>query len=127
MAEITSRRPSSAGVLNGSSRVEAEWRALLGSMLEDVSHIVELELKLLEARLGRSMMAMTDRAIAGLILLYAAMICSSCLLAALILLLHEGIAWWQCFAIAGVVTMVGGLSVYAIMRGSPPPTENNKS
>ncbi|MBF6570335.1 MAG: hypothetical protein IVW54_15810 [Candidatus Binataceae bacterium] len=119
MAEIATKQPSSAGLPNGSSRGDAEWATLLGRMLEDVSRLIELELKLLEARLGRSMIAMTDRAIAGLILLYAGVIGGSCLLAALILLLHERMAWWQCSAIAGIITLVGGLAVYAFIKGSP--------
>jgi hypothetical protein len=126
MAEITTKRPSSAGLAR-SSRVEAEWATLLGSMLEDASRVVELELKLLEAKLGRSMMAMTDRAIAGLVLLSAGMIGGSCLLAALILLLHEQMAWWQSFTIAGVITLVCGLTVYAFIKGSAVPVENDKT
>ncbi|MGH6878259.1 MAG: hypothetical protein ACREHV_12930, partial [Rhizomicrobium sp.] len=59
-------------------------------MLEDLSHVIQLELQLLEARITPSLMAMTDRALAGLVVLCAGVIGGVCLLAALILLLHEG-------------------------------------
>jgi hypothetical protein len=125
MAEITTRRLSSKRLVNGPSPVESKWPALLGSMVDDVSRVVELELELLQARLGRSMMAMTDHAIAGLMLLYAAIIGGSFLLAALVLWLHEErMAWSQCFAIGGVATIVVGLAAYAIVKGLAPAAES---
>jgi hypothetical protein len=123
---ITTQRHERSAVVNGSPAVNTEWPTLLGRMLEDVSRVIQLELQLLEAKLTPSMMAMADRAIAGLIMLFAGVIGGSCLLAALILLLHRWMEWWQCFAIAGVVTIVCALGVYAIIR-SPALTENKKS
>jgi hypothetical protein len=123
---ITIRRQRSA-VANGSSGVNVEWPTLLGRMLEDVSRVIQLELQLLEAKLAPSLMAMADRAIAGLMILCAGVIGGSCLLAALILLLHGWMAWWQCFAIGGVVTIVCALAVNASMKGSSVPAESKKS
>jgi hypothetical protein len=96
-------------------------------MLEDVSRVIQLELQLLEAKLAPSLMAMADRAIAGLVLLYAGVIGASCLLAALILLLHRWMEWWECFAIAGVVTIVCALAIYASINGSSGSTESKKT
>jgi MFS family permease len=70
---------------------------------------------------------MADRAIAGLMILCAGVIGGSCLLAALILLLHGWMVWWQCFAIGGVVTIVCALAVNASMKGSSVPAESKKS
>ena len=116
-----------SAVVNGSPAVNAEWPNLLGRMLEDVSRVIQLELQLLEAKLTPSMMAMADRAIAGLIMLFAGVMGGSCLLAALILLLHRWMEWWQCFAIAGVVTIVCALGVYASIIRSSALTESKKS
>jgi hypothetical protein len=86
-----------------------------------------LELQLLEAKLAPSLMAMGDRAIAGLMILYASVIGASCLLAALILFLHRWMEWWECFAIAGVVTIVCALVIHAGVNGSSGSTETKKS
>jgi hypothetical protein len=124
---ITTQRQERSAAVNGSSAVNAEWPTLLGRMLEDVSRVIQLELQLLEAKLSPSLMAMADRAIAGLMILYAGVIGASCLLAALILFLHRWMEWWQCFAIAGVVTIACALAVYASINGSSGSTETKKS
>src|SRR5216683_3989918 len=103
------------------SGTATEWSTLLGRMLEDLSRIIRLELQLLEARLAPSLTGMADRAIATLVILFAGVIGGSCLLAALILLLHEWMKWWQAFAIGGVVTIVCALAVNASMKGSSVP------
>jgi Putative Actinobacterial Holin-X, holin superfamily III len=123
---ITTQRHERSAVESGSSPANAEWPTLLGRMLEDVSRVIQLELQLLEAKLTPSLMAMADRAIAGLVILYAGVIGGSCLLAALILLLHRWMEWWQCFAIAGLVTIICALAVHAGMNGSPARTENKE-
>ena len=71
---ITTQRHERSAVVNGSPAVNTEWPTLLGRMLEDVSRVIQLELQLLEAKLTPSMMAMADRAIAGLIMLFAGVI-----------------------------------------------------
>jgi len=125
MAEITLPRRNTTST-NGAANEHAELPGLLSRVLEDGSRVIELELQLLEAKLASSMMAMIDRAIAGLIILYASTIGGSCLLAALILLLHGWMPWWQCFAIGGVVTIVCGLIVQALIKGSSRPHEGNR-
>ena len=104
-------------------RTETEWSTLLGRMLEDLSRIIRLELQLLEARLVPSLTGMADRAIAALAILFAGVIGGSCLLAALILLLHEWIKWWQAFAIGGVVAIACGFVVYSVIKRPPAATE----
>ncbi|MGH7914854.1 MAG: phage holin family protein, partial [Candidatus Binataceae bacterium] len=87
----------------------------------DLSRVIQLELQLIEARIAPSLMATADRAIAGLVILSAAIIGGSCLLAALILLLHEWIRWWQCFAVGGLVAIACGIVAYLIVRASTKP------
>ena len=89
-----------------------EWPTLLARMLEDVSRVIQLELQLLEARIAPSLMATVDRAIAGLILLYAGAIGGICLLGAFVLLLHRWMQWWQCLGIGGVVAISCGFAIY---------------
>jgi hypothetical protein len=103
---------------NRPSEDELQWPTLLGRMLEDLSRIFQLELQLLEARLGPSLMAVADRAIGALVILYAGVIGGSCLVAALILLLHTWLVWWQCFAIGGLATLGCAFAVHIGMSSS---------
>jgi hypothetical protein len=105
------------------SGTTTEWSTLLGRMLEDLSRIIRLELQLLEARLVPSLTGMGDRVIASLVILFAGVIGGSCLLAALILLLHQWMKWWQSFAIGGVVAIACGFVAYSIIRRPSAVTE----
>jgi hypothetical protein len=102
---------------------QTEWSTLLGRMLEDLSRIIRLELQLLEARIAPSLTATADRLIAALVIVLAGAIGGSCLLAALILLLHEWMKWWQSFAIGGVVAIAFGFVAYPIIKRLPAITE----
>lgn len=116
------RQHQRRAVSNG-SEMAAEWPTLLGRMLEDLSRVIQLELQFLEASIALSLMAMADRAIAGLVILFAGALGGSCLLAALILLLHQWMQWWQCFAIGGSVAVACGLVAFASVESSPALSE----
>lgn len=111
-------RPDQHNAPANASGTGAEWLTLLGRMLEDLSRVIQLELQLLEAKIAPSLMAMADRAIAALVLLCAGIVGGSCLLAALILLLHEWLPLWQCLAIGGVIAIACGLVVYIVVKSS---------
>lgn len=116
-SEITTRQYQRDPAAN-EEEVAPHWPTLLGRMLEDVSRVIELELKLLEARIAPALITMAERAIAGLVILSAGIIAGACLLTALIMLLHEWMPWWQCFGIGGLVAIVCGLIAYASVRSS---------
>lgn len=119
---VATRLHQRSAPTNGAETV-AQWPTLLGRMLEDLSRVMRLELQLLGARIAPSLVAMVDRALAGLVLLFAGVISGSCLLAALILLLHERMQWWQCFTIGGVVAIACGIAIYASVTSSLEPSE----
>jgi hypothetical protein len=112
---VTTRQHGTAA---NSSETAAHWPMLLGRMLEDLSRVIQLELQLLEARIAPSLIAMADRAIAGLVILYAGVIAGACFLAALILLLHKWMQWWECFAIGGVVAVACGVVALLSVRSA---------
>ncbi len=114
---IATRQHQPSAPANG-SETGAELPTLLGRMLEDLSRVIQLELQLLEARIAPSLMAMADRAIAGLVILCAGVIGGSCLLAALIPLLHQWMQWWECLAIAGIVAIGCGLGAYLSVKNT---------
>lgn len=103
---------------DGSPSDEVKWPVLLGRTLEDLAHIFQLELRLMGAKVPPLMMAVADRAIGALVILYLGIIGGSCLLAALILLLHLWLAWWECFAVGGVVTLVCAVVIHISMSSS---------
>ncbi len=86
---------------------------LLARMLEDVVRVSQLELRLLEAEIARTLSATVDRTIAALALLYLGALAGSCLLVALAFLLHTWLPWWMCFALSGVAAMTCGAIGYA--------------
>ncbi|HTW88590.1 MAG TPA: hypothetical protein VMD75_11340 [Candidatus Binataceae bacterium] len=72
----------------------------------------------MEAKLPPLMMAVADRAIGALVILYLGIIGGSCLLAALILGLHQWLNWWQCFAVGGAVTLICAFIIRIAMASS---------
>ena|SRR5579862_1194612 len=108
----TDPRPRGA-TANGSL---TEWPTLLNRMLEDLGRVIRLEIQLLEARVAPSLFSMADRAIAGLVLLFAGAIAGSCLLASLILVLHKTMEWWACFAVGGAVAVVCGVVAFVGLK-----------
>ena len=99
------------------------WSTLLGRVVEDLSRIFQLELRLLESKLAPSLSAMVDRAIAAMVVLFAGAIGGGCLLAALIMLLHQWLPWWQSLAITGGVPIAAAVIAYATLTRSAPPAE----
>jgi len=99
--------------------------SLLDRMLDDVGRIAQLNLQLMEAKLARSLMAMADRVIAGMAMLYLGVVGTSCLLVALILLLHTWLVLWLCFAIGGVAIIVCVLAINLKIRRPSKSAETN--
>ena len=106
-------RPDAGGGATG--RTTRDEPTLLSRMLEDVVRVLQLELRLLEAEIARTLSLTVDRTIAALVLLYASAITGSCLVVALAFLLHTWLAWWLCFALSGTAALICGLVAYAIM------------
>jgi Putative Actinobacterial Holin-X, holin superfamily III len=92
------------------------WYTLLERMVEDVARIFQLEVRLLESRIEPSLTAMVDRALAGLVVLFASAVGGGCLLTALIMLLHQWLQWWQSLAIGGGVAIAAGAIAYAGLK-----------
>jgi len=105
------------------SDAASDWSTLLGRMVEDLSRIFQLELRLLESKLTPSLSAMVDRAVAAMVVLFAGAIGGCCLLTALIMLLHQWLPWWQSLAISGGLPLAAAVIAYAILNRSGSPAE----
>jgi hypothetical protein len=89
-----------------------EWPTLLARMVDDLSRIVETELRLFEANLVGLLSSTVDRAIAGMLMVAASVVGATCLLVALILLLHNWLEWWQAVGIVGLAMVLPALIAY---------------
>ena len=105
----------------------SNWSTLVGRMFDDLSRIFQLELQLLESRLIPSLTAMVDRAILGMIVLFAGVVGGCCLLTALIVLLHRWLPWWQGFAIAGGLASAAAAIAYTGLNHSTSSAESARS
>jgi hypothetical protein len=100
---------------------EADWSTLFGRALDDITHIVQSEARLLTAGMRTVLEAQLDRifaflAIGGLIAAGAV-----CLLGAAILLLHEYamLPLWQSFGIVGLSLFAIAILVGAFVSCHP--------
>lgn len=106
----------------------AHLPGLIGRMLDDMVRIAETQTRLFEANIGSALTGALDRALgralAGLIYLAGGV----CLLAAIILLLHEWLSWWEALAIAGAVMILAGWVMQKLtgkMAASEPARRNH--
>lgn len=75
--------------------------ALAIRLLDDIVRIVEAEVKLLEVDFSTALTAALDRAVGRFLGSLFVLIGGGCLLAGLIMLLHEWLPIWQALAITG--------------------------
>lgn len=102
---------------------EADWATLLSRILEDFSRIIHMEIRLVEADLGRLLNGLIDRILAQFILLAALFGGGSCFLAALIVLLHYWLPWWSSLALGGVAVIIVGLAIWLTVQHRSTRTE----
>lgn len=131
MLEPPNRKPDSRGrqvesrATTDHHQSGGHWTALVGRMLDDVVRIVEAETKLLEVNLSAALTAAFDRAVGQLLGALVMLLGGTCLLAALIMLLHTWLALWQALAISGG-TAVGGRFVIAWLYRTMAEREESK-
>ncbi|HEY6417554.1 MAG TPA: phage holin family protein [Candidatus Binataceae bacterium] len=99
---------------NSVNGTAADWTVLFGRMVDDLSRIIEAEIKLFQAGLRPALSGAVDRAIAALVLVLSMAAGSVCLLTAFIILLHQWLPWWQAFAIGGGVAIAIGFIAYLL-------------
>lgn len=108
-------------------RGEPEWSSLLGRVLDDFSHVLQIEARLFEANLGRVLMGIVDRALSQVLLVGALLAGGCCLLAALIMGLRTFLPWWASFAIAGGVVVAAGMAGHLAMQRAAAQQESRAS
>jgi Putative Actinobacterial Holin-X, holin superfamily III len=107
---------------NGEQETHADWATLIGQAVDDVSRIVHSESHLLQINLSAALKAQIDYALAAFAMVIALICAGICVLAALILVLHQsfqwwhGFPWWQAFAVGGFLMFVVGIAIHLIAR-----------
>jgi hypothetical protein len=98
----------------------ADWTTLITRAVDDVSRIVRSESQLLQISLSAALKTQIDYALAAFAMVIALICAGICVLAALILLLHQsfewwqGLPWWQAFAVGGLLMFAVGIAIHQI-------------
>lgn len=93
----------------------AEWPALVSRAVGDLSRIIKAEVRLLELGLTSIVQAEMARLIIAMVLGSLAICAGICLLAALVMFLHQWLMWWSSFAVTGGGVLLLIAIVWAII------------
>lgn len=97
------------------------WSALFSRAVDDISKIIEAEIHLFEARFSAAVLQAIRQAITAVMMSAAMLVGGLCVIASMILLLHQWLAWWLAFGIVGAVVLIAGVTIPLIV--SPRPTQ----
>lgn len=109
-------------LIGNGAQTHADWATLIARAVDDVSQIVSSESHLLQISLSAALKEQVDYALAAVAMVIALICAGICVLAALILVLHEsfewwhGFPWWQAFAVGGLLMFVVGIAIHLIAR-----------
>ena len=96
-----------------------DWSEVIGRVVDDLARIIHAEFRLFDAELERAIQRASDRAIFEVLMAMVLTVGGLCLLAAVILLLHQFTPWWLSFAIAGAVTVAAASLAAGLIRDAP--------
>ena len=94
---------------------QPDWTTLLARAIDDITRIMQSEIRLVTANMRTILAEQTDRVLgfiaSGVLMMFGMM----CILAATILFLHEFamLPWWQSFGITGLALFVIAIAVQA--------------
>lgn len=90
-----------------------EWPALLATLLQDFTRVLQGEVKLLSASVESALKTAVVRGVSQIVLVVVALYGVLCLIGATVLFLHKWIDWWQALGLTGValflIAIVGSL------------------
>jgi hypothetical protein len=98
-----------------------DWSTLVGRAIDDITRIMQSEIRLVTANMRTLLVEQTDRVLAfiasGVLMMFGMI----CILAAVILFLHEYamLPWWQSFGITGLGLFAIAIAVQAFATSRP--------
>ncbi|MFZ0660653.1 MAG: phage holin family protein [Candidatus Binataceae bacterium] len=99
------------------------WPELAERVISDLTHVIRVEIELFRNSLIPIFSDLTDRVVAGLIAGFVMLAGGVTLLAALIMLLHQWLPWWQSLAISGAAAILAG---YILTRFATRPASHDE-
>jgi Flp pilus assembly protein TadB len=108
--DVAVRRPNDA---------QEDWPTLLGKLFEDFTRVLRGEVRLLGANVEPALQSAIVRGLNHMILAVIGLCGILCLIAAMVLLLHTWLEWWQAFGATGFTVI---LVVIVGSRASRPQT-----
>lgn len=101
-----------------------DWATLAARFLEDLSKMMQAEIRLAELGLRSALQSEIDHLLATLAVAGLLWCAALCILAAVILLLHHWMEWWAAFALTALLSSAVALGVrMATTRASSIVTE----
>jgi hypothetical protein len=90
-----------------------DWPTLLLKLFDDFIRILRGEIKLMGASVARTIDGVLVRSLYLMVLAAIGVVGLFCLMAAILLLLHKWLEWWQAFGVMGVglllIVLLGSL------------------
>lgn len=93
------------------------WPGLIAKLFVDFTRVVEAEARLLRASIEPTLSTVLNRWLLQIVTAAIALAGCLLLLAAVILLLHGWLPWWESFGVVGAVTVVAALICGRASRG----------
>ncbi len=86
----------------------SDWPALVARIVDDVTRIIQTEIRIFQAALTPIFSNAIDRFLANVVALVAYLAGGICLLAAFVFFLHQWLAWAPSLAITGALSVGAG-------------------
>jgi len=97
-------------------RPPEHWPKLVGALFDDLTKIIEGEIRLFSASLETTVTNALARSLRQLVSVVLGLYAAICLIGATILLLHNWFVWWKSLGIAGIAVLLGAVLTAAISR-----------
>ncbi|MBF6570718.1 MAG: phage holin family protein [Candidatus Binataceae bacterium] len=109
--------------VTGAPASNLEWSELVSRAVGDLSRIIKAEVRLLELGLAGVVQAEMARLITAMVLGSLAICAGICLLAALVLFLHQWLMWWGSFGVTGGIVLLLVATLWVVLPRFNPPAE----
>lgn len=94
-----------------------DWTTLAARFLDDLSKMIQAEIKLTELSLKSIMQSQLDQMLAMLIVVGLLLCAALCVIAALILLLHHWMEWWAALALTALLSSAVAMLIRLMSSG----------
>jgi hypothetical protein len=94
-----------------------DWTTLAARFIDDLSRMIQAEIKLTELSLKSIMQSQLDQMLAMLTVVGLLLCAALCMIAAVILLLHHWMEWWEALALTALLSSVAAMLIRTMSSG----------